>query len=126
MPRNELFGWVWIFAGLLSGMVLGLRFQREDWLGGYASHPRRLVRLGHISFLGLGFLNILFALGGPRVRLAELPLDVASWALIVGGISMPISCGLMAWRRAFQPVFAIPVSCLLLGTALVVFGMLRP
>jgi len=126
MLRNEVFGWAWILAGLLSGLLLGLRFQREDWLGGYASHPRRLIRLGHVSFLGLGILNILFALATPRIGLSPGPLGFASWALITGGITMPMCCALMAWRRALQPVFAVPVSSLLLGTALVVYGMLRP
>jgi hypothetical protein len=126
MPRNEVFGWVWMLAGLLSGLALGLRFHREEWLGGYASHPRRLLRLGHISFLGLGFLNVLFALGAARVRLAPAALGVASWALVAGGVSMPACCALMAWRRGLQPVFAVPVASLVLGTALVVFGMLRP
>ena len=66
---NETFGWLWVALGLLSGTILGLRFQREDWLGGYASHRRRLVRLGHISLFGLGFLNILFAHTLGRIRL---------------------------------------------------------
>ncbi|MFI5370774.1 MAG: hypothetical protein ACHQ52_04380 [Candidatus Eisenbacteria bacterium] len=125
MPRNEVFGWVWILAGLSSGLGLGLFFQREDWLGGYASHPRRLIRLGHISFLGLGILNVLFALGSARTLLAPGLLAVASWALIVGAVTMPVSCVLMAWRRQLQPVFAVPVTSLLLGAGLVAFGMLR-
>ena len=37
MPINEAFGWVWVLAGFLSGLVLGLFFQRDDWLGGYGS-----------------------------------------------------------------------------------------
>jgi hypothetical protein len=126
MPRNELFGWIWLLAGLLAGLTLGMRFQRQDWLGGYASHPRRLIRLGHISFLGLGIINILFALGGERLRLAPGAGEVASWALIAGGVTMPACCGLMAWRPALQPLFAVPVVSLVLGTALIVLGMLRP
>jgi hypothetical protein len=126
MSRNEVFGWVWILAGIVSGLALGLRFQREDWLGGYGTHPRRLIRLGHVSFFGLGFLNVFFALSTPRIRLAPEWLGVASWALIAGGLTMPICCGLMAWRRALQPLFAVPVGCLLLGAGLVVTGMLLP
>ncbi len=126
MARNEVFGWVWILAGLLSGSVLGLRFQRENWLGGYASHPRRMIRLGHISFFGLGFLNILFALAGAKVSLGAEALGVASWMFVLGGVTMPVCCALMAWRRALQPLFAVPVTSLVLGAALVVYGMLRP
>jgi hypothetical protein len=125
MPLNESFGWVWLLLGTVSGLTLGLRFQREEWMGGYASLRRRLVRLGHISFFGLGFLNILFALGGARAQLDPGWLATASWSLIVGGVTMPLSCALMAWRPAFQPAFAVPVASLLLGVALTAFGMLR-
>ena len=126
MALNEIFGWVWIVGGFLSGMTLGLRFQREYWLGGYGSFRRRMVRLGHVSFLGLGFLNILFALSAPRVRLDPGGLSIASWSLVVGGATMPLCCALMAWKRALQPAFAVPVASLLLGATLVVAGLLRP
>ena len=126
MPRNELFGWIWILVGMLAGMGLGLGFHREDWLGGYASHRRRLLRLGHISFFGLGFVNVLFALSLPQLRLGAAPSALAAWSLVVGGVTMPACCALMAWRKTFQPLFAIPVTSLLVGAALTVLGLLRP
>ena len=43
-------------------MVLGMFFHGENWLGGYASFKRRMYRLGHISFFGLGAVNMLFCL----------------------------------------------------------------
>jgi hypothetical protein len=124
MPINEAFGWVWILAGFLSGLVLGLFFQRDDWLGGYGSFRRRLIRLGHISFLGLGILNILFALSVPRLGLAGGALQLASRALLVGAVTMPLCCGLMAWRRGFHALFGIPVASLLLGVGVIVRGIL--
>jgi hypothetical protein len=123
---NETFGWCWTLAGMLVGMGLGLGFGREDWLGGYASHPRRLLRLGHLAMIALGILNILFARAVPTLHLAAPWPTVAATALIVGAIAMPLCCGLMAWRRAFQPLFALPVTSLLLGVGLVVAGALRP
>ena len=125
MPRNELFGWTWILAGMLTGMVLGLFFHREDWLGGYASHPRRLLRLGHVSFIGLGVLNVLFALTGQRLHVSPPALGLASWALVTGGVTMPACCALLAWKRTLQPAFTVPVASLLLGVAVVVTGLLR-
>jgi hypothetical protein len=125
MPRNELFGWVWILLGMLAGLGLGLGFHRENWLGGYASHPRRLIRLGHISFFGLGLINVLFALAAPRIRLEAVPLTIAGWSLVLGGLTMPVCCALMAWRKALQPLFALPVTSLLVGAALTVMGLLR-
>src|SRR5881397_2948507 len=57
---NLLIAWVWILLGFLSGFALGLNFHREDWLGGYGSYKRRLYRLAHISFFGLGVVNLCF------------------------------------------------------------------
>lgn len=125
MPLNEAFGWGWILLGFLSGAVLGLRFQREDFLGGYAALPRRMVRLGHISFFGLGLLNILFAQSAPRLRLDPVWLTLASFAFVVGGLTMPLCCGFMAWRRSLQPLFVIPVASLVLGAALACIGLVR-
>jgi len=124
MPLNEAFGWVWVLVGFLSGLALGLGFHRDDWLGGYGSFRRRLIRLGHISFLGLGILNILFALSGPRLALGTGTLSLASWSLIIGGITMPTCCALMAWRRGFYVVFGLPVAALVLGGTLTVIGIL--
>ncbi len=55
-------GWLGMLGGVLSGAVIGLFFLKPDWMGGYGSQPRRLVRLGHISFFGIGLINLFFAL----------------------------------------------------------------
>ncbi len=125
MTFNLTFGWIWILAGFLAGMGLGLRFHREEWLGGYGAHARRMLRLGHISFVGLGIVNILFALSGPGLRLEPPLARAASAALIAGAVTMPLCCGLMAWRRALWPLFTLPVTSLLVGAALVVIGVIR-
>ncbi|MBL8877803.1 MAG: hypothetical protein JNG88_01685 [Phycisphaerales bacterium] len=122
---NESFGWCWILVGFLVGGWLGLSFNKPDWLGGYASYPRRLVRLGHISFIGLGLLNILFALSAARCNLEPQQLQIAAIAMIVGAIGMPLACGLTAWRAAFKPLFYIPVASLLTGVGLIAYGMVR-
>jgi hypothetical protein len=59
---NLLAGWIGVLGGVVSGAIIGLFFHREDWVGGYGSLPRRLLRLGHISFFGIGFLNFALAL----------------------------------------------------------------
>ncbi|MGE5177218.1 MAG: hypothetical protein ACM3JJ_12715 [Hyphomicrobiales bacterium] len=126
MAPNESLGWIWIVAGVLSGLGLGLGFQRDDFLGGYGSHRRRLLRLGHISFLGLGFLNLFFALSAARMRLPPAGLATASWAIVAGAVTMPLCCGLMAWRRGFHLLFGVPVVSVLVGTALAAWGLVRP
>src|SRR6478752_5122133 len=57
---NLVLAWLWIMMGFGSGFWLGLNFHQEHWLGGYASHKRRLYRLGHISFFGLALMNLMF------------------------------------------------------------------
>jgi hypothetical protein len=95
---NLAFAWLWILAGFITGMAIGMFFHREGWLGGYGSHARRLLRLGHISFFGLAGINLMFYL---TVRASALdgPLTAhASWLLILGGVTMPVCCALMAWN----------------------------
>lgn len=106
---NMVVGWLGMLAGIGSGAVIGLLFAREDWMGGYAAFPRRMVRLAHISFFGLGFLNILFSLSASQLALGAPALRVASAGLIFGAITMPTVCLLTAWRRAFRHLFALPV-----------------
>lgn len=126
MAPNEAFGWMWVLVGFASGFLLGLGFQREEWLGGYASARRRMLRLGHISFLGLGFVNLFFAFSSAHMRLPPPSLALASWMLVLGGVTMPLCCGLMAWRRATYPLFGLPVASLLLGAALAAWGVIKP
>src|SRR5689334_13549500 len=94
---NLIAGWLGMLAGVLSGAVLGLFFHREDWMGGYGSYRRRLARLGHIAFFGLGFLNLIFAATSAQLPLAGNDLTIASWALVLGAATMPLCCFLSAW-----------------------------
>ncbi len=120
---NEAFGWIWFVLGMVSGAGLGLGFARPEFLGGYGSWERRLLRLGHISFFGLGLINILFAFSLPRVALAAPWPVVASLALVVGGITMPLCCALSAWRKPMRNLFPVPVLSLLLGASITAVGL---
>ena len=68
---NLFAAWFAILAGLLTGTAMGLFFHRPDWMGGYGSWRRRMVRLGHISFFGTGFLNLAFVLSVEHLHLAR-------------------------------------------------------
>src|SRR6266446_4231935 len=93
---NLVVAWLLILLGFVSGLLLGLFFHREDWLGGYASFKRRLYRLGHISLFGLGVVNLCFYLTVQTLAAPAPMLATASWAFAVGAISMPICCLVMA------------------------------
>ncbi|MCG3128141.1 MAG: hypothetical protein CHACPFDD_03017 [Phycisphaerae bacterium] len=123
---NEVFGWSWVAVGLAAGAWLGMHFQKPDFLGGYQSYPRRLVRLGHIACVALGLMNVLFAHSAARclatgaAAASGTPsrIAAAAWLLIVGAITMPLCCGLTAWRPALKPAFVVPVATLLTGVIL--------
>ena len=93
---------------------MGLFFYEVDWLGTYASWRRRMVRLGHISFLGTGLLNVAAALT-VAVR-PELGAGAwVAWLFVVGAVTMPGICFLSAWRDGFRRLFFVPVACLVLA-----------
>ena len=115
-------GWVSMLGGVLSGMLMGLRFHREDWLGGYGSFRRRLVRLGHIAFFGLGFLNLLFAFSTRVLPLAYPYATAAAGGFVLGAATMPLTCFLTAWRASFRHLFPVPVVSILVGIACLLAG----
>ena len=80
--------WIGFLLGGVAGAVPGLFFYDKEWLGGYASWRRRMIRLGHIAFFGLGFLNLGFGLTCRSLAL-ESGVGLASALLIVGAIAMP-------------------------------------
>lgn len=117
-----LVGWGAAFFGVLTGGAIGLFFDKEEWAGGYGSFRRRMLRLGHISFFGLGFLNFMFGL---TVQSATLPIPharVASFGFLVGVTCMPLCCFLTAWKKPFRYLFPLPVLGVLSAITLVLLG----
>jgi len=106
---NLLAGWIGMLGGVVSGATIGLWFHQEQWMGGYGSFRRRLTRLGHISFFGLGFLNLLYGLSLKAIPIAAPHALIASAGLIVGAVTMPLCCFLAAWRPGLRRLFPIPV-----------------
>ena len=106
------------------GAIIGLFFHHEHWLGGYGSFRRRMLRLGHIAFFGLGFLNVLFALSATDAPLSGSNGRWASLAFASAAVTMPACCFLTAWRPSFRQLFPIPVIATLSGLAAVFRGWL--
>lgn len=119
---NLVGGWIGMLVGVLCGAILGLFFHREDWMGGYASHRRRLTRLGHISFFGLGLLNLNFAATAGLLNLHGWSMNVSSMGLIMAAITMPICCFLTAWKKPFRHLFPIPVVAAAIGILAILVG----
>ena len=110
---NLVAAWVGVLLGFASGAVIGLFFDRDDWLGGFSSWRRRLTRLGHISFFGLAFVNIAFVVSAPHLHVDDDALRVPSRLLLVGTVAMPAACFLSAWRERLRGAFVLPVGALL-------------
>ena len=109
-----------MLGGVVSGALMGLFFLKPDWLGGYGSQPRRLIRLGHISFFGIGLLNLFYALSLTPLGVPDSAARWGSVAMLVALISMPTCCFLTAWRQPMRHLFPIPVLSAAAGIAIII------
>jgi hypothetical protein len=122
---NLISGWLGMFAGVIAGAIIGLFFHRDNWMGGYNSYSRRLTRLGHVAFFGLGLINLAFAATSEQLSLAAAYSGFASKALIAGAITMPLVCFLSAWRKPMRHLFPFPVVSVLAGIVAILIGWWR-
>src|SRR5258706_218722 len=58
---NWYAGWWLLLAAFITGAGLGMFFHRDNFLGGYGSFRRRMLRLGHIALAALGVVDLLVA-----------------------------------------------------------------
>jgi hypothetical protein len=123
---NLLLAWLWILLGFVSGMILGMFFHGENWLGGYGSFKRRMYRLGHISFFGLGVVNLCFFLSIRSLALTGPFTALASWLFIAGAITMPLCCVVMAHFPKAHMLFAVPVVSLIAAAVFTLMEVARP
>jgi len=118
-------GWTGMMFGLVSGAVIGLKFHHEDFAGGYASFRRRMLRIGHLAFFGLGIINVLFALTLTSSGVALSYPAVASASLAAAVFVMPVVCFLTAWKKPFRHIFPLPVSLVAIALTLLLEGLLK-
>jgi len=123
MIANVYAAWIGFLAGTVAGIIPGLFFVKEDWLGGYSSWRRRMVRLGHISLFGIGLLNLSFAATAYLLEI-EAGLQLSSILLIVGSVTMPLVCYLSAWRATFRNLFFIPALSVAMAIAVFTWRIL--
>jgi hypothetical protein len=103
---------------------MGLFFHVDDWAGGYNAFRRRMLRLGHVSLVGLGILNVIFGLTTKSAAHAAAQPNIAAGGMIFGGITMPLCCYLTAWNKSFRHLFPIPVLSVVVGIVLLLWGWL--
>ena len=110
-----------VLAAFVTGAVLGIFFEREDFLGGYSAFRRRIVVLGHIALAALGILNVVYSLS-PIPTSQSTAGRIASICFAAGGASMPAVCFLTGWDRRFKILFPLPVVTLIAAVIAVMLG----
>jgi hypothetical protein len=128
---NRTVGWISLVVGIATGLVMGLwsfdgPVAVPAWLGEYAETPRRLARLGHIAFVGLGILNLLLAHELPRSALGSTGKGVASIAMNTGNILLPLTLfAAAAWPPA-KYAMTLPATCVFVALCLAAWGARGP
>lgn len=128
--QNRLVGWSLFLAGIASGMLLGLwafdgPFQAPERFADYAGVPRRLLRLAHIAAMALGLTNVFLGHEMPHLALSRMTRAIASKAMIVGGIAMPIVLTAASLDERFKYLLPIPATASFVAVALVCAGLAR-
>ncbi|MEN8187204.1 MAG: hypothetical protein ABFR05_08765 [Bacteroidota bacterium] len=111
---NLYAAWIGMLLGGIMGAIQGLFFHKEEWLGGYGSWKRRMTRLGHISFFGIAFINIAFAVT-VYVLGIEQEVYIPSVLFIIGAVGMPLICYLSAFKKVIRNLFFIPALSIIGG-----------
>jgi len=120
---NIIFGWAWMCFGFILGMTLGIWVEGKEWLGGYASVTRRYLRLGHVAFIALSIINILYGKELPLVDLSDSMKNIGSYLMIFGAVGVPVTCVSAAFIRKIKYFLPLPASALLIGTIILVIGL---
>jgi len=116
--------------GAGTGLIMGLwsfngPMPPPEWLGEYADVSRRLARLGHIAFFGLGILNVLLADELSTDRIGYTARRVASATMNFGNIFLPLTLFAAAAHHPLK--YLLPVPAIAVSVALVVaaYGLCR-
>jgi len=120
---NRRVGWASLVVGVGTGLVMGMwsfdgPMGVPEWLGAYDSVGRRLARLGHIAFIGLGILDILLARELPHLALSAGAKRAASRLMIVSNVVLPPTLFAAAACRPFK--YALPVGAVAAFVSLVI------
>jgi hypothetical protein len=82
-----------------------------------------MIRLGHIAFFGIGFLNLSFAFSSRALGL-ESGLAAPSALLVLGAVTMPLVCYLSAWKPFFRHTFCVPALSVTVAVVLFLWRVL--
>ena len=127
---NRLLGWTSLMLCVGTGLVMGLwsfsgPVSVPSWIGGYGDLPRRLIRLGHIAFFGLGVINILVA---REIQNLHLEIRVKKWvcrAMNFGNVFLPLTLFASALFPPLKYGMSLPAMSVFAALVATVYGIGR-
>jgi hypothetical protein len=113
--------------GALSGMLMGLwsfggPVPVPDPIGDYGELPRRLLRLGHIAFFGLAFLNLVLARQVPSLPLRVKAMRGALGCMNFGNLALPTALFAAALWEPLKYLTAPPAFAVTLALCIAAWG----
>ena len=120
---NRAVAWAGFLLGAASGLAMGVwafggPVAPPAGLADYAETSRRLLRLGHIAFFGIGYLNLLLAAELPRLPLGAAPRRAAAGAMNFANLVLPAT--LMGAAALPAVLYLLPVPALAATAALAI------
>lgn len=113
--------------GALSGMLMGLwsfggPAPVPDAIGDYGDVARRLLRLGHIAFFGLAFLNLILARQIPSLPLGLKAMRGALGCMNFGNVTLPAALIAAAFWEPLKYLTAPPAFAVTLALCIAAWG----
>jgi hypothetical protein len=128
LQANRLVGWCSFVLGITVGLIMGMwsfngPLPVPDFLGEYDDVSRRLARLGHIAFFGLGILNLLLARELPRLTLKPAMRRTASATMNFGNLFLPLTLLAAAGFHPLKYLMPLPATSVFIALVIVTWGI---
>ena len=128
LRANRIVGWCSFVLGITAGLIMGMwsfngPLPVPEFLGEYDDVSRRLARLGHIAFFGLGIINLLLARELPRLTLKPTIRRVASAAMNFGNLFLPLTLLAAAAYHPLKYLMPIPATSVFVALVIMAWGV---
>ena len=128
LRANRIVGWCSFVLGITAGLIMGMwsfngPLPVPEFLGEYDDVSRRLARLGHIAFFGLGIINLLLARELPRLTLKPTIRRVASAAMNLGNLFLPLTLLAAAAYHPLKYLMPIPATSVFVALVIMAWGV---
>jgi len=124
---NRVVAWLSLAAGAGTGLIMGLwsfdgPLATPAWIGDYADTPRRLLRLGHIAFFGLGILNLLLVHSLPTFPMGRRARRAVLGCMNFGNVFLPLTLIAAAAFPPFKYLMPLPALSVFVALCLAAGG----